>query len=131
MIPSAEERAAVVAALRVARKDGVRDHAQPRRVDELGELVSAALAVHDDALEAAEEPPPELALRRRAPRKHVVRREDERPARAEQPVVELGRGQPLEMDDVGVAARQPRKPDRMLEQLHRDPQPGAAEERAS
>src|SRR5262249_46058217 len=76
--PEGEKRAAVVAPLRVAGEDRVRDDAQPRRVDELRELIAGALAVHHDAAEPAEEPPPEVALRRRAARKDVVRREDER-----------------------------------------------------
>ena len=57
----AEERAAVVRAPRLAREDGVRDDAQPLRVDaEFDEGRPAVLAVDDDAVEAAQELPPEV-----------------------------------------------------------------------
>ena len=106
----------------------MRDHPQSRRVDELRELVTGALAVDDDARESAEQAPPEVALARRASRQDVVRREDERRIDPQEPVVELGRGQPLEVHDVGLASPEPREPDGVLEQLDRDAQPRSPED---
>ena len=128
MIPSAEQRAAVVVPLRLAREDRVRDHPQARGVDELCELVAGALAVDDDAGEPAEQTPPEVALARGAARKDVVRREHERCVDAEEPVVQLRRGEPLEMDDVGLAPPEAGEPDRVLQQLHGDAQPRSPED---
>ena len=100
--PETEERVPVVAALRVARVDRVRDDAEAGGVGQLGQLVSPALAVDDDPVEAAEEPSPEVALRGSTAWQEVVRGEDERRALAEQPVVELRRGKPLDVGDVGA-----------------------------
>src|SRR5439155_22886261 len=85
--PEREERPAVVAPRRVAREDGMRDDAQRFGVGELRELLASALAVDDDALEAAEQPPPEISLGGRPAGEEVVRREDQRRLDAEEPVV--------------------------------------------
>ena len=72
------------------------------RVDaELGQRLAAALGVHDHPVEALEQPPPEVALARRAARQQVVRGEDRgRP----EPQVHIGLRQrePLHVHDVGV-----------------------------
>src|SRR6266508_3665709 len=47
---------------------------------------------------------------------------------AEESVVELGRGQPLEVHDVRMPPCEPREADRVLEQLDRDAEPRAAKE---
>src|SRR5205823_2063706 len=83
----AEDRAAVVAALGVARKDGMRNHTGGDA--ERGEQLTPALAVHDDAVETSEETSPEVLLVRRAARQEVMRREDRRNVGAEEPSVEL------------------------------------------
>ncbi len=60
------------------------------RVDaELRKPVPAVLAVHDDTIEARQEAPPEVDLRRSPAWEHVVRGEDRRRAQAKQPLVEL------------------------------------------
>ena len=55
-------------------------------------------------------------------------REDERLAQAQEPVVQLRGGEPLQVGDVRAAAPQAGEPDRVLEQLHRDPEPGASKD---
>ena len=63
--PEREHGSAVVAPRRVAGEDGMGDHPQSAGVDaEVGQRLAAALAVHDDAVEAAEQAAPELELRR-------------------------------------------------------------------
>src|SRR5439155_25867744 len=74
----AEQRAPIVASCRITRKDRVRDHAQPLLRHDLRKRLAAALTVHDDPVEAGEQPVPELPLRGGAPRQQVVRREDRR-----------------------------------------------------
>jgi len=106
----------------------MRDHVESRGIDELRQLVSGPLAVDDDAREPAEQALPEVALARGAARQDVVGGEDERRVDAEEPVVELRSGQPLEVDDVGLAAPEASQADRMLEQLQREAQPRAAED---
>jgi hypothetical protein len=106
----------------------MRDDAESPLARQLGQLVPAALAVDDDPLEPAEEPAPEVAFLRGAPREQVVRREDEGLTETEDPIVDLRRGEPLEVSDVSVPAAQPGEPDRVLEQLHGDPEPGASKE---
>ena len=70
--------------------------------------------------------------RRGAPRQQVVRREDERPARAEEPAVERRRGEPLDVQHVARLASSSRAiPNGCSTHLHRDPQPRAAEQRAT
>jgi len=75
----AEKRAAVVCARRFAREHRVRNH--PRVDPELQERLPAALAVHDDAVEAGEQLSPERLLPRGPARHEVVGRENRRQAR--------------------------------------------------
>jgi hypothetical protein len=79
----------------------------------------------DDPLEAAEEASPQLPLRSCSAREEVMRGEDERGPLAQQPVVDLWRRQPLDVGNVGVPPAETGKPERMLEELDRDPQPRA------
>jgi hypothetical protein len=124
-----EHGRAVVAALDRPGEDRMRDHAKLGFGDpELGQRVAAAPAVHDDALEAVEEAPPERDLRRRSPWQQVVCGEDERSSVPQQSCVELGRRDPLHVQDVGRDSREPREAERMLEHLQRQPQARAAEE---
>ena len=60
-----------------------------------------------------------------------MRREDERLRRAEQRDVELGRGEPLEVEDVAATAEQPAHRQRVLERLQAAPsgRPGDPVER--
>ncbi len=88
----------------------------------------AALAVHDDSVEAAEQAPPEPLAAGRAPRQQVVGGEHGRAARPEEPVVDLRSGQPLDVQHVARDRGEPRHPERMLEHLQRQPQPRAPEE---
>ena len=105
------------------------DDPEPLRVDaELGERLPAALAVDDDPVEAREEPAPELGAVRRAAGEEVVRGEDRGQVRAEEERVELRRGQPLDVEDVGVEAAERGEPERMLGDLERQAQPRAAED---
>ena len=67
----------------------------------------AALGVHDDPVEALEQPLPEIAARRGAPRQQVVRGEDGRRAEAEVHVG-LRQRKPLHVHDVGPRARERR-----------------------
>ena len=92
------------------------------------ERLAAALAVHDDAVEAAEEAAPQGFLLRRAPRQQVVCGEDERSIVAEEPRVELGRGEPLQVHDVGGHPGKPRQAQWVLQRLHGQPQLRAAED---
>ena len=70
-------------------EDGMADHAQLRlRNAEVDELPVSALGVHDDALEPSEQGAPHRRLGERAPRDHVVRRENGRAARMEQPPIQ-------------------------------------------
>jgi hypothetical protein len=104
----------------------MRDHSG---VDpEPAERVASALAVDDDAVEACEEPAPELLLRRRSAREQIVRGQDERAPARQQALVELGRGEPLEVQDVGAPPRESRHPERVLGRLEREPQAGPPEE---
>ena len=65
------------------------------------ERVATALRVHDDSLETREERPPEARSGGRPAGEQVVSREDEWRAGAQQRDVELGGGEPLEMEHVG------------------------------
>jgi hypothetical protein len=88
----------------------VRDDAELRRVDaERRQRVAPALGVDDDAVEAAEQRAPE---RRAAPcaGQQVVGGEDERRRSERRSTVELGHGEPLEVDDVRRPASEPRIP---------------------
>ena len=49
----------------------------------------------------------------------VVRREDCRRSKAEEPLVDLRGRQPLNVRHIRLATRQPREPDRMLDDLQR------------
>ena len=127
--PEGEHRPAVVPPLRLARENGVGDDPEPFRLDTPpGERLPAVLAVHDDAVEARENPPPELGAVRRAAWEEIVRREDRRQVRAEEARVELGRGQPLDVEDVCVEAAQGGEPQRVLHDLERQAQRRAAED---
>jgi hypothetical protein len=81
--------------------------------------------VHDHALEAREQPAPEVLFGGRAAREQVVGRQDERRAVAQQADVELRRREPLQVDDVGTRSREAGQSHRMLERLQRQPQPRA------
>ncbi len=106
----------------------MRDDAQLLRLDpDLGERVPAALAVHDDPVEAREEATPEVGAVRGAARQQVVRREDRRQVRTEEERVELRRRQPLHVEHVGLDAAQRGQPERMLRDLDRKAQRRAAE----
>ncbi len=89
---------AVVAAGRVTRVHRVRDHSC---VDtELAQRLPAALCVHDDSVEPAEQPPPEIYLAGRAPREQVVCGEDRRRAKS-QPDISLRQSEPLQVNHIG------------------------------
>ena len=97
----AQDRVPVVGMLRGARVDGVGDHG---RVDaEVGEGLAPSLAVHDDAVEAAQDSPPQASLGGGAPRQQVMGGEDRGRAEA-QLRVELREREPLDMQDVGAQA---------------------------
>jgi len=109
------------------------DDSQPFAVyAELGERVPAALAVHDDPVEAREEPAPQAGAVRGAPREQVVCGENGRQVWAEEERVELGDGEPLNVEDVRVQAAleaaQRGKPERMLDNLERQAQPRPPEQ---
>ena len=121
--PEGEHGAAVVPPLGGGREHGVGDDPELLAIDaELGEGVGAALAVDDDPVEAGEEPPPQVGAVRGTAREKVVRREDRGQMRAEEEGVELGRGEPLHVEDVGVEAAERGEPERMLRGLERQPQ---------
>jgi hypothetical protein len=79
--------------------------------------------VHDDALKPRQEPEPEVALRRGAPRQQVVRGEDRGRAQAQQAIVELRRREPLHVHDVSRTTTEPGQAHGVLEELDRDAQP--------
>jgi L-cysteine/cystine lyase len=127
--PEGEDGPTVVVAAGLAREDGVGDDAQPLAGDaEPGERFPAVLAVHHDAVEAAEEPPPELRPVRGAAREQVMRGEDRRQVRPEEQSVELGRRKPLDVQDVRLDAAERAEPERMLRDLEREPQARASEQ---
>src|SRR5262249_37127991 len=70
-----------------------------------------------------EQPAPELALRRGPPRQQVVCGEDGRHARPKDAGVELRRGQPLHVEDVGLAREERGGPGHVLRDLDRDAHP--------
>ena len=120
--PEAESRAAVVAPVDLGAEDRVPDDRDLLLGDpEVDELAAAALGVHDDALEPPEEGPPHRGLRDRAPRDDIVRREHRRASRPKDPAVELGRPEPLHVDDVGLREPQSCHAERMLERLDDEP----------
>ena len=123
-----EHRPAVVGPRRVAAEDGMGDDAQLLRAHAVSrQRVAPALGVDDNAVEAVEQPPPEPVPAGRAPWDEVVRGEDERPARPEQEHVELGHGEPLQVEDVGAPGEKPAHPDRVLERLGRAAQPASVD----
>ena len=69
-------------------------------------LLAPALAVNDHAVEAGEQVSPQVLLPGGSPRQEIVRREDRRHARTQQDPVELGRRQPLQMQDVRPTKQQ-------------------------
>ena len=82
----------------------------------------------DDPVEPAEQSPPEILPVSGPSRQQVVSGEHGRAAWAKERNVELGRRQPLDVQDVAGDACQPRKADRVLGRLQRQAQPGAAKE---
>ena len=96
-----------------------------------GERLAAALAVHDDAVEAAEEAAPERFLLRRAPRQQVVRGEDERRAWRSSRASSSGAASHCTCTTSAGTRASRARPERVLERLQRQPQPRAAEERAT
>ena len=100
-----------------------------RRVDvEPAEELAPPLAVHDDAVEAREQRPPEIALGGRSAWQQIVRGEDRRDTWPQHEPVELRRGQPLEMEHVRSASQQRRGARQVLGSFEREPQPRAAKE---
>jgi len=98
------------------------------RVDaERREGLAAALAVHDDRVEAAQERAPERLLAGRPARQEIVRGEDRRRVWAEEHAVELG-DEPLHVQDVRASRPQRGEAERMLRDLERQPQGRASEE---
>ena len=80
-MPRHEHRLAVVRSGRVAAERGVGDDAQPARARHRAvEGLAATLAVDDDAVERAEQLPPQLLALGGSPREQIVRGEDERAA---------------------------------------------------
>ena len=117
-----EHRSAVVCASRVAAEHGMRDHVQPLGRDaECSECLAPALGVHDDRVEASEQPQPETPATPGAARQKIVRGEDERARRAEECHVELGRGEPLQVEDVGLSSQQTAHRDRVFHEPRGDP----------
>ena len=102
----------------------MRDDPKSFRLDaELGERLPATLAVHDDPVEPREEPAPQVGAVRGAAGQEVVRRENRRQMRTEEKRVELGCGQPLEVQYIRLQAAERREPERMLDNLDRQAQP--------
>ncbi len=91
-----------------------------RRDPQLGERRGATFGVHDDAFEAAEQPPPELPFGGGAPRQQVVGGEDGGAAVADVDV-ELGEREPLHVDDVGAHPPERGRDREMLDALERQP----------
>ncbi len=107
----------------------MRHDAQTRGVHtEVSERVPPVFAVHDDTLEAAKELAPEAGAPRCPPGKQVVRGEHRGSMRPEQAHVELRRGEPLQVEYVGLAAAQRREAEGMLCRLERQPQRRALED---
>jgi len=127
-----EHRPAVVAPLRLAPEHRVGNDAEPFPLDtEAGKRVPTVLGVHDDPVEACEEPPPEPRPPRRPAGEKVVRREDRRQAGVKEDRVELRCGQPLHVEDVRLGAAlevvERGEPEGMLRHLDRHSQRRAAE----
>ena len=104
----------------------MRNHA---RVDaEFDQHLAPVLAVHDDAIEAGEQPAPQVALRRRTPRQEIVCGEDRWHARAKEPCVQLGRCEPLHVQDVRAAQQEGGRSGQVLGRLEGQPEPGTAKQ---
>ena len=86
------------------------------------------LAVDDDAVETPEQLAPEASPARGPARKQVVRREDRRDARPEDPRVELRCGKPLHVEDVRPSPEEARSAWQVLGRLEREPEARTAEE---
>ena len=100
----------------------MRDDAQPHWVDpQVRQRLAAVLAVHDDAGEPLQQRPPQVALRRRPARKEVVGGEDRRPVHSQHAVVDLGRREPLVVDDLPAPGADTDEADRVLGGLERKP----------
>jgi len=74
----------------------------------------------NNAIEAPEQPPPQMLFVRGAAWQEVVGCEDERRPRMKEPAVELGDGAPLHVDNVCAGGGEPREAERMLEDPERD-----------
>src|SRR5206468_7511431 len=81
-----------------------------------------------DAVEAREQRPPQRVLLRRPSGYEVVRGEDGGDAWPEEHPIDLGGGQPLEVEDVRRPAEQGERGGNVLDQLERDACPRAVEE---
>ena len=124
----AEQRVAVVRPGRVGADDRMGNDAQCRRVDaELLERLAAGLAVGHDPPEPPVDGPPHVGPPAGAAVAHVVGRVHQRLPRAQQPAVELGDRHPLHVQDVRGLRPQPSQAQRVLGDLQRHAQPGAAE----
>jgi endonuclease/exonuclease/phosphatase family metal-dependent hydrolase len=128
--PEEEERAAVVLVALGAREDRVRDDPDARSIhpDLRHETLPPALAVGDDAIEAAVEPAPEVALRRGPSRQNVVGGDDGRPPPRQEARVELRERRPLEVKDVPFDPAEATEADSVLTGLQRQAERRAAEE---
>ena len=93
----------------------------PRIDSEPRQRLPPALAVDDDAVETGEKLLPERELARSPAGEQVVCCEDRRDARPEEHAVELGRGEPLHVQNVGTAPEQRGRSGNMLDDLQRKP----------
>ncbi len=111
-----EQRLAVVGPDGSARVDGVGDDG---RLDaELAQRLTAAFAVHHDAVEAAQQALPEPTLGGGSAGEEIMGGEDRGAAEAERDV-DLGDGEPLHVEHVGAQARQRRHDAEVLDALER------------
>ena len=85
------------------------------------------MRVHDDAVEARQQPAPQVALLGRAARQQVVRREDRRRAEAHERVG-LRQRQPLDVQHVGAPRRERADDAGVLQRLQRQARARALEE---
>ena len=94
-----------------------------RRNAERLQRAAAALAMRDDPTEASEESLPRPGLGGGSAWQEVMGGEDERSACAQQPRIDLRRGDPLEVNDVTARACETRQREGVLDRL--DDHPGA------
>jgi endonuclease/exonuclease/phosphatase family metal-dependent hydrolase len=107
----------------------VGDDAEPLFLDaEPGERLPAVLAVDDDPVEAREEPAPEVGAMRGTAGKQIVSREDGGQVRSEEEGIELGRRQPLDVEDVRAETAERGEAERVLSDLERQAQRRSAED---